>query len=463
LQINNPIIKNFFSLFLSQAFSKVFAFLSTIYLARILTPDGFGLYGFAIIFVSYFAVLINFGLDTFGTREIAKEQYSGKLLVNNILTFRIILAFVLYLALVLIVLGMNFSNTLTVVLIVAGLYLFPNAIQVSWAYYGFEKMGYVGIIQTISSLLNFIGVVLFVKSSGDLIYSILILSLSYVVSNILLIIKYVKKFSKISFSVDFNFWVTMFKESLPIGLSTIMISVYYGLDILMLGFFRTVNEVGYYNAAFKIFMLFIGIQSLVNYVIFPFISRNSNNNIIIEEFINGAMYLMNRVSVVVCFVLVFLANDVIKLFYGSDYSASVVLLQLLGISSFFVFNETITAPYLLASNKSKKHLIAVTAGAIINIILNIILIPGYGAIGACIATISSEIFVFSLLYYFSSEEINIYFTKIFLYSIIPITWTVYIFNQNTIIKLYLIITFIGILILSINKIKFLTLRLVGMK
>ncbi len=74
LRITNQIFKNLISLASAEVISKIIALITAAYLGRILKPEGFGILGFATAFVSYFLLMVNFGLDTYGTRETAKDK-----------------------------------------------------------------------------------------------------------------------------------------------------------------------------------------------------------------------------------------------------------------------------------------------------------------------------------------------------------------------------------------------------
>ncbi|MHB8336405.1 MAG: oligosaccharide flippase family protein [Ignavibacteriaceae bacterium] len=74
LRITNQIFKNLISLASAEVISKIIALITAAYLGRALKPEGFGILGFATAFVSYFLLMVNFGLDTYGTRETAKDK-----------------------------------------------------------------------------------------------------------------------------------------------------------------------------------------------------------------------------------------------------------------------------------------------------------------------------------------------------------------------------------------------------
>ncbi|MHB8853951.1 MAG: oligosaccharide flippase family protein [Ignavibacteriaceae bacterium] len=74
MKISNQILRNLISLTSAEVISKIVGLITAAYLGRVLKPEGFGILGFATAFVSYFLLIGNFGLDTYGTREIAKDK-----------------------------------------------------------------------------------------------------------------------------------------------------------------------------------------------------------------------------------------------------------------------------------------------------------------------------------------------------------------------------------------------------
>lgn len=97
LQNWKTILKNFVSLSGGELFSKAIAFITTIYLARVISPEGFGIIGYATAFVSYFLLFIDFGFDIISVKKIANDKSQIEKYVNNIISFRLLIASIAFL------------------------------------------------------------------------------------------------------------------------------------------------------------------------------------------------------------------------------------------------------------------------------------------------------------------------------------------------------------------------------
>lgn len=421
-----------FSLSSGQIIARAIGIVTTAYIARIIGPEGLGTLGFAAAMVSYFGLMVNLGFDAYGTREIAKHKKELTAYVNNIFTIRFIISILVYLVFFIVITSISKSELEKNVLLINGLIILINVVSLNWVYQGIERMEIIALAQILNSLLYMVGLFVFVKSQNDLLKVVIVMIITLGISALWVLILYSKKFNMPRFQVDFQFWKKMLKASLPMALSSLMIAIYYNMDMVMLGFMKDAKEVGYYNAAYKIIFILASLQYMVNQTIYPSLSKMVHTNeIALEKFANSAMKIMNNLSLVVITIIIFLSLPITNLLYGNEFQQSSGLLKILIFSTFLVYNETITAPLLLSLGKQTLHLLAVSIGAFLNIILNVFLIPRYGAMGAAWATVMAEIVVFSLLLYFAFKHVRIEIFRIFFPSIIFIPFLLFTINLTS--------------------------------
>ena len=393
-------------MFSSQVISKGISFITVAYLARILSPYGFGIISFSTAFISYFIIFDTFGLDTYGTREVARDLNKIKLLVNSIISFRFTLALILYLLLSIIVYFLNQSILLKIILLISGFSILSNSIQISWVFQGLEKMHLSAAQNLFSSILNLFGVIILVHSKNQIITACIISSISVFIGNMSLLFYYLRNISRIKLTFDLNAWKVLLKNSFPSGLSSILIAVYYNLDVLMLGFMRTQKEVGLYSAAYKIMFVF-SIFNIYMMVIFPKLSKlwQVNENKFFEMIGNITVLIWSFTFLVVSFSQ--FGDFFVIYIFGKDYSEASLVTSILIINQCLIFLFSPFAYPLIARNKHNKFLKSVSIGAVVNLILNLVLIPDYGILGAAIATLASELLVgISQLYYFGISDLH---------------------------------------------------------
>lgn len=397
---SNKISANLFSLTSAEIASRLFGFFTLVYLGRTLDTGGFGIIGFATAFVSYFVLVVNFGFSTYGTREIAKDQAQLSKYVNNILTIRILLAVILSAALVLFV-TFSENNLLTkYVILISGINIFTFSIALSWVFQAVEKMQYIAFRQIVTGLLSLIGVIALVHSSDDVIIAAAVLSISALMGNMWFIPIYQKMFAKLKFEFSLPFWKVLFRESLPLAFASIMIGIYYNLDMVMLGYMKPKSDVGIYNAAYKIFMLGIVPFNLIFTSFFPTLSRVGLTDS--QEFRNTIRNYAKSIlglGIVIGIILLLFSERIILLVFGKSYLAASVPLMILSVNIMVISVNVFLGNPMTAWGKQKEYSLAIAVGAAANVILNFILIPKYSYVGAAFATLASEVAVFIGLFY----------------------------------------------------------------
>jgi len=409
----SKIASNLFSLTSAEVAKRLLGFFTFVYLGRILDPSGFGIIGFAAAFVSYFGLFVDFGFSTYGSREIAKDRRMVSKYVNNILSIKILLAIFSSLILILYVLFSEKSAVTKYVVLIMALNLFANAIALNWVFQAVEKMQYIAVRQILAGLISLIGVIVFVHSKSDIVLAAAILSFSALIGNIWFIPNYQKLYERIKLEFSFEFWKKLFRESFPLAFASIMIGIYYNLDMVMLGYMKTESEVGIYNAAYKIFLLGIVPIQLVFSAFFPVLSRVGLNKS--EEFIttikNYAKFTIGS-GIVAGMVLLSFPERIILIVFGENYLASAIPLSILAMNAIVISVNVFLGNPMMAWGKQKEYSMAITLGAVTNVILNFILIPKYSYIGAAFATLLSEVAVFIGLFYLFNKFTSSFFTKI---------------------------------------------------
>ena len=405
MRASRKIIKNMFSLTVAEAANKGIVFIFNAYLARVIFPEGFGIISFANAILVYFLLFVNLGFNVVGAREISKSQKQIGKYANTIITIRCLIAFIAYASLFILALSLDKPLLVKQTIWIAGLNLFANAILLDWVYYGTERMEFLAIRQVVTSLLNLIGVVLLVHSKNDIVIAMLVTVISTTLNSIWMFMLYVKMYGKIRIEFDWSFLKPLLKSSLPISFSVFSGIVMNTLNTVMLSMYRSDQETGIYNAAYKILLLSIVPSVILQNAFFPAISRATS----IEErrnVISKFSMLMFLFASILAFGLFTFSDFVIIFTFGNHYVDSILILQMLMLTSLLMYYNVFCTVPLNGWNKEKEVMYSIIAGAVISIVLNIILIPKYGPVGAAIGTISSEIIVGICLTYYLYQSTN---------------------------------------------------------
>jgi len=182
----------------------------------------------------------------------------------------------------------------------------------------------------------------------------------------------------------------MFRESWPLLLSGVIFMVYLRIDQVLLGQLADSHEVGVYAAAVRVAELWFFVPTAIVSSVFPTIvrTRESDEN----EFYSRLQKLYNLLAFIGYAIAIpgtLLAGVIIKVLFGAPYAAAAPMLILLLWSNIFAILAVARNAYLLTMNWSWVLALMVLAGAVANVLLNIVLIPKYGGVGAAFASLIS--------------------------------------------------------------------------
>ncbi|AEH07269.1 flippase [Methanothermococcus okinawensis] len=404
------IAKNTGILFVSNIISKLFGFVYTIYMARYLGAQGFGILSFALAFTGMFGVLADMGLQPLTVREVARNtELSGKYL-GNIAAIKSILGIITFVLIVLTINLMNYpAETVYVVYLIAFSVLINSFNGMFYSIYqGHEKMEYVGIGNIINSSLMFVGVFIAIYLGFNVegfAYIYLISGIGVLLYNLIIS---TWKFVKPKIEIDLKFWKELLKEAWPFALIGFFVIIYFRIDSIMLSYMKGNEVVGYYSASYRLIdALSSLVPSIIYSVMFPVMSKYLNSINDLKKVWIKAFNLSFIVGITTSIFVVVFAKYIILIVYGYGYLPSVMVLQILIWAFFIICVSSITSGLLNATNKQRLVTFGAGAGAIINVILNIILIPKYSMEGAAIATVITEILMFVLYIYSACKFLKI--------------------------------------------------------
>ncbi len=186
---------------------------------------------------------------------------------------------------------------------------------------------------------------------------------------------------------------TLLKKSYPLILSGLTIIIYMRIDQIMLGQMIGDHAVGIYSAAIRIsemwYFIPMAISSSVNPSIFA--AKKISESLYYDRILK-LLRLLVLTSLVVAIPMTFLSESIIAMVFGNDYAAAGQVIEIHIWASLFVFMGVATSSWFIAEDLNHLSLIRTVIGAIINVSLNIFLIPQYGVVGAAIATVISQAF-----------------------------------------------------------------------
>jgi O-antigen/teichoic acid export membrane protein len=387
------VTKNTLWLTLAEIAGKGVGFVIALIVARYLGPENYGYYAFAISFVTLFQVVVDFGLRPLLVRELARDLSQAGKYVGNFVTIKILLSAAMFGVVAVGLWLYGAPINLFYLTIIATIYVVFMSFEdmLRGVFQASEKMKYETIVRVVTkfAVLAFtVVVVLMGLWTEAIMWALVAGTFIGTVATFIICHKY---FVKIKLQIDKAFLKTALRQSVLFAITNIFIAIYFKIDTVMLESMRGAQEVGYYNTAYELVFAFMFIPSVVSGAIYPAISR------FFQEDKNKIGALAGRlikyytiVAVALVIFLTLLGAPLIRLFFGAEYEPAIPLFQILTFVLIFVFVNFLVGTLLNASNK--QHVSTIVAGicAGVNIALNLVLIPPYGAAGAAVATIITE-------------------------------------------------------------------------
>lgn len=387
---------NFLALFGAQVIGQLAGLVTVAWLARALQPEAFGMVGFGVALLSYFGLFVVFGTDKLIMRDIARDPAATPTLLPKLIGLRIgllVLAAAIYLGVIEMIDQPDIVKTVMRVQVIG---LIAAAIGLDFVYQGLQRMRIIGVRQIASSALVLVLTVLLVGSSDDVVIAAAVPHVALLLTGLWLAWRIRQDVGGIAVSVDVAAWSGMLRRASPMAVTAVMATVYLNIDIVMLGFMETPEAVGLYAGAARIYAIAGIIGGLLVTTFLPSLSAAFGARDAMQaHYREFAMATLLLGLPAVVFLGGF-APDVVRLLLGDGFLDASTALVLLMIAGALNYVNQIGGATLLAWNREQSQMYAQGSGAVSNVILNLILIPRYGILGAAAATIASEAIVMVL-------------------------------------------------------------------
>ena len=398
------IAKNTFVLTVGQVLNLGLGFLYTIYIARYLGAEGFGLLSFALAFTGVFSVCTDLGVTSLNTREIARTRSSAGEYLGHASVIRLFLVSITVTLIIVVSNLVGYSQqTLTVVYLFSVYVGFTAFTGLFYSVFqGFEKMEYQAISLILNGVLMTAGVIVGVTQGFGVIGFAVIYSLVAAVVFVYNLVACFRKCVTPHTQLSWSFGKTMLLEALPFGLSAAFATVYYYVDSVILFSLKGDVAIGLYTAIYKLVYTLSFFPNLYFAAVFPvmsqlFVTSHSRLQYVYER----SLKLMVAIILPVAVGTTLLADKVVLLVYGSEYSSSVIILQVLVWGVFFSYLNWTPVTTLNAMNRQRTVTKVVFLSMVLNVGLNLLLIPPLSYVGASVVMVLTEFLIFILLFLYA--------------------------------------------------------------
>lgn len=394
----------------------IFPLITFPYVSRILLPEGTGKVSFATSLVSYFLILAQLGIPKYGIRACAKVRDDHEeltrtaqelLLINLIMTAFTYIAFFIVLAVV-----PRFQEDKLLYVIVSLSILF-NTIGMEWLYKALEKYTYITVRSVIFKFVAILAMFALIHTKEDyVIYG----GISILASSFSNIFNFFHAHKYIGMKPVGNYNLKRhWKPVVVFFAMACATTIYTHLDTVMLGFMKTDTDVGYYNAAVKIKTILVSIVTSLGTVLLPRVSYyvQAGQKEAFERITKKALNFVFLLAAPLVVYFILFAKQGIYFLSGTAYAGSIAPMQLIMPTLLLIGLSNITGIQILVpTGREIIVLYSEIAGAIVDIIINALLIPEMASSGAAIGTLVAEAVVLGVQLYFIRGEVKEAFKSI---------------------------------------------------
>ncbi|MCW5896051.1 MAG: flippase [Bacteroidetes bacterium] len=386
-----------------------------VWVARYLGPEQYGLWNYAIAFAALFSVFTTLGLDSIVVKELVNGQIPASHILGTSFALRVSSSLAMLVVSVVIVMGIRPGDGLmaALVAITAAGYLFLSFDVIDFWFQSQVLSKYTVYAKNTVFLLVAgirIGLILF---HAPLIVFVWVSLAEVGFSAIALIVVYrLKGQSLLAWQADRGTARILLQQSWPLLLAAVSIAIYMKIDQVMLGNMIGVDAVGIYAAAARISEIWYFIPSAIAASIFPAILQTrSRSKELYYLRIQKLFDIMTGLALVITIPLALASTPVMVALFGYQYEAAGPILSIHIWASVFVFLGVAQGGWDVAENLTKLSMVRTVLGAVLNILLNIILIPMYQGSGAAIATVVSYAFSAYFFNMISAKTRRIFFLQ----------------------------------------------------
>jgi O-antigen/teichoic acid export membrane protein len=422
-------------------------------MARYYGPKSFGQITFAHSLATTFILFADFGFDILLTNELARSKNIGRELFQRYFSLKLIFTFLSFISMCIFVFTNNVSIEMQILALVFSLYMvFTTQSNFIFAFFrGYEKFYYESIISVLMNIGLLVIVFTMMISKTD----ILFIAIGFVASRFLGLVLGIYNSFKIIPNLSYKPVLKGFNEIksfvFVFGFHFLFSYLFFQLDTILLAIWKNEYEVGIYQAVYKLIMLPLVLPEIFNNTLLPSLSKYYIEENEKWKTLGKLMYKCLFLLIIPMFLVLFVFSEqVINIIYGAnDYVASVSILKIFSIILLIRFLLEPFALMITTSNRQSVRLYTVIAATILNFMLNYFAIPKYGAYGAAIVSMITNMFV-ALVYFAASwvlfKDWIINLKTLLVIMLIPFsTYILNIYNHISVFIFVPLIVFVAIL------------------
>lgn len=376
----------------------IFPLITLPYVSRVLGTISNGKVAFATSITAYFSMFAKLGIPTYGIRACAKCRDNKDELTKTVQELLIINMVSLFLSFLLLAISIVFINKLqaeAVLIIIYSLQMISDAIGMEWLYQAIEQYQYITTRSIIFKLFSVILIFIFIHKPEDYILYAILYIISTSGSCVLNLINSKKYLLIKTYKGKYDFKQHLKPIFVFFALS-VASTIYNNMDTVMLGFIVDDIEVAYYSLAVKTKYILSTTVTALGPVLMPRITYYLENGekSELKQHLLKSLHFVIMISIPLTAYFVVMSPETVDILGGAEFAPAVSCMRAITLTVIPIGIGNIACQQVLAPTGKEKYIMYSTiCGAVINFIVNCLLIPIYGALGAAIATDLTETIV----------------------------------------------------------------------
>lgn len=404
---DNPSVKK--NIVLSTAYQiliLIVPFITAPYVSRILGAEGVGVYSFTNSIATYFTMFAALGTMSYGAREISRARNNRRLLSRLFWEIESLVVITSLVCMTLWLLWVFFAPNYNIIYLILSMTLLGTIADISWFFYGLEQFKYIVLRNSFVKIIGVILLFIFIKEKTDLTLYIFLMTITNFIGALSMWMYIPKMIDKIDWkSINIK---PHFKETLVYFIPSVATSIYTILNKVLLGIMGgDICENGYFEQATRITAIaqaltYASINNVLrSRIAFLFVENKIDE---IHQRIEKSLQYILFTGIGITLGIIAIAPRFVPWFFGLEFNGAIILLQLLSpIVLIIGISNCLGSQYYTPSGLRKQSARYIVIGSIVNLCLNIALIPNYGAKGAVVGSLMAELTI-TILYFLNCKN-----------------------------------------------------------
>lgn len=389
--------RNFIMNAILNASAFIFPLITFPYVSRVLGAVGTGKVAFTTSVTNYFWIVAMLGIPTYGVRACAKVRDDKEKLsktVQEIFIINMVMTILTYILIIVSMFTVGKFGEEKLLLLISSSLIFFNFIGIEWLYKSLEQYSYITMRSLLFKAIAFVLVFIFIHNQDDYIFYGVTTVFAAAGSGIM---NFIHARKHISFKRFRNYEFRKHLKAILVFFGmTVATTIYTNLDTLMLGFMQGDEQVGYYNAAVKVKTIMVSLVTSIGTVLLPrvsyYVEKKMNKEF--KDITAKALNLVLLMAIPLVIYFIFYAKKAIIFLAGIEFMPAIVPMQIIMPTVLLIgITNIMGIQILVPQGREKMVLVSEIVGVIVDLILNVVLIPRYGCAGAAMGTLAAELSV----------------------------------------------------------------------